>query len=293
MVSTYLDLKLKEEYDDLEYSKIVDGYKCDRYLTLRVNTIKSNKEEIIKVFNDNNINYEKVSFYKDAFVIKNKNILDIQKLSIYEDGKIYIQSLSSMIPPLILNPLSNENILDMTAAPGSKTSEMAALSNNMALIMAVEKDKIRCDRLKYNLEKLGVKKVNVINSDSSNLDENYKFDKILLDAPCTGVGTINENDDIKIDEDILKRSTNRQIKLINKAIKLLKKGGILVYSTCSILKEENEYVIEETLKSDEVELIKIDNFDRIDLLKTDIDGTLCICPNKYFEGFYVAMLKKL
>ena len=197
-----------------------------------------------------------------------------------------------MIPPLYLEPKENESILDMTAAPGSKTSEIAALSNNTSLITAVEKDKYRCERLKYNLDKLGVKKVNVLNKDANFLDEFYSFDKILLDAPCSGSGTLTIDTIDSFNEELLNKSVQRQTKLINKAIKLLKKDGILIYSTCSVLKEENEEIINKLLDTKKVELVKINN-EELPLLKTTIDGVLCVCPNKYFEGFFIAVLKKL
>ena len=284
--------KLNEEYDNA--NEIIKSYDNKRYLTLRVNTLKNNIDEIENVFTKNNIEYEKVSFYKDAFIILKKELKDITNLDIYNDGKIYVQSLSSMLPPLFIDPKENENILDMTAAPGSKTSEIAALSNNTCLITAVEKDKFRCEKLKYNLEKLGVKKVSVLNSDATILDEFYSFDKILLDAPCSGSGTLDDNNINNFSKELIDKSIQRQRKLINKAIKLLKKDGILVYSTCSILKEENENIINEILETNDLELIKIDNskYD-LPILKTAIDGTLCIYPNKYFEGFFVAILKKL
>ena len=282
---------LKKEYAN--YKEITDGYKEKKYVTLRVNVLKSNVEEVESILKNENIEYEKVNFYRDALVIKNKDVKDLLSLDIYKDGKIYLQSLSSMLPPLFIDPKENENILDMTAAPGSKTSEIAALSNNTSLITAVEKDKYRCERLKYNLDKLGVKKVNVINKDANFLDEFYSFDKILLDAPCSGSGTITNINDF--DNNLIDKSVERQTKLINKAIKLLKKDGILVYSTCSILKEENEDIIKKVLDDNLVELIKIDisKYNELPLLNTNIDGVLCVCPNKYFEGFFVALLKRL
>ena len=281
---------LKKEYDN--YKDILDGYKEKRYVTLRVNTLKSNIDEIEAIFNNNNIEYERVNFYKDALIIKNKEVNDLLDLDVYKEGKVYLQSLSSMIPPLYLDPKENESILDMTAAPGSKTSEIAALSNNTSLITAVEKDKYRCERLKYNLDKLGVKKVNVLNKDANSLDEFYSFDKILLDAPCSGSGTLTVDTIDSFNEELLNKSVQRQTKLINKAVKLLKKDGILIYSTCSVLKEENEEIINKLLDTKEVELVKIKN-EELPLLKTTIDGVLCVCPNKYFEGFFIAVLKKL
>ena len=119
---------LKNEYDN--YNEILDGYKQKRYVTLRVNTLKTSVEEIESILNKENIEYEKVDFYKDAIIIKNRIENELLDLDIYKEGKIYLQSLSSMLPPLFIDPKENENILDMTAAPGSKTSEIAALSNN-------------------------------------------------------------------------------------------------------------------------------------------------------------------
>ena len=292
MIPDFLKDKLSNQYDNI--NDIIDGYLIDRYTTIRVNTIKSNIDEIKSIFDSENIKYESVSFYKDALVIINKDESDIIKLDVYNEGKIYMQSLSSMIPPIILNPKDNENILDMTAAPGSKTSQIAALADNKCLITAVEKDKYRCERLKYNLEKLGVKKVSVLNKDANLLDDYFLFDKILLDAPCSGSGTLNKENINSFSEELINKSIKKQRSLINKAISILKKDGILVYSTCSILREENEDIINEVLKENKVELIKIDNkFNDILLLKTKIDSTLCIKPTKYFEGFFVAILKKL
>ena len=286
-----LEEKLKEYYDN--YQDIINGYNEKRYVTLRINTLKSNALEVKEILKKENIDYEEVAFYENALVIKNKEEKDIIELDIYKEGKIYLQSLSSMLPPLFLDPKDNESILDMTAAPGSKTSQIAALAYNKVLITAVEKDKFRCEKLKYNLDKLGVKKVNVINVDANRLDDFYSFDKILLDAPCSGSGTLNSKEFNNFDYNLVIKSVERQTKLINKALKLLKKDGILVYSTCSILKEENENIINEVIKNNDVEVLPLNlNLDSIPKLDTLISNTLCVCPNKYFEGFFVTILKK-
>ena len=136
--------ELYEMYSPVTVDKILLGMTDDRYLTLRVNTIKYNIYDLMKYFRERNIKFERVPWYSDALVIKNANEKDIQKLDIYEKGYIYFQSLSSMVPPLALNPKKGEKILDMTAAPGSKTTEMAALMENDGEILANELDKIRC-----------------------------------------------------------------------------------------------------------------------------------------------------
>ena len=292
MIPEFLINKIKEQYPN-DYEKIIDGYNQKRVSSLRINTIKSTKEEITNILKENNINYEEISWYNDALIIEDIN--KVKELNIYSEGKIYFQSLSSMIPPIVVNPKQNELILDMTAAPGGKTTQMAALSNNTAMITATEKNKIRSDRLKYNIEKQGAKKISVINTDARNLDEYFKFDKILLDAPCSGSGTLQTQEDINISEDLVNRSINFQTELIKEAIKHLNKNGELIYSTCSILKEENEKILEQVLSDNSLKLIPITELDTTDipLLPSNYKEVITVCPSTYYEGFFVAKITKL
>lgn len=293
-VSAFLYNKLREQYNYDIANEIVKSYKEKRYLTFRVNTLKATVFDVKKQLDLNDIKYEEVSWYKEAFVIPNGDINEIKKLNMYINGEIYLQSLSSMIPPLILNSLEGDNILDMAASPGSKTTQIAALTNNKCLITAVEKNRIRLERLKYNIEKLGAKKINILNIDATKLDDFYSFDKILLDAPCSGSGTLNifDNSLPNFTEELIERSSKIQYRLLKKAIKLLKSGHEIIYSTCSILKEENEDIINKILEEENVELIAIENNFSCETLPVSIKGTLCIKPNKYFEGFFVAKLRK-
>lgn len=294
-IPEFLYNKLINDYGESLTNKIIEGYNKKRLLTLRVNSIKSNIKEIKEVLDNLNIKYESVSWYKDALVI-NGDIKDITELDIYKNGLIYVQSLSSMLPPLVLNPMANENILDMTAAPGSKTTQIAALSNNNALITAVEKNKIRIERLKYNIDKLGAKRISIISKDARNIDDYFSFDKILLDAPCSGSGTVlvSDNSINNITEELITRSVSTQYELLEKAIKVLKPNHELVYSTCSILKEENEENVKKIMDKYNLKIIPIDTneYEGIELLPVSIDGTMCVCPNEYYEGFFVAKLKK-
>ncbi len=109
----------------------------------------------------------------------------VQDLEIYKNGEIYLQSLSSMMPVIALEPKAKENILDMAAAPGGKTTQIATITQNEAFITACEKNKIRAERLKYNIEKQGAKSINVLIEDARNLSNYFSFDKILLDVPCS------------------------------------------------------------------------------------------------------------
>ena len=284
---------LLEQYGNNITNKIIEGYSNKRKVTLRVNTIKSNKDKIKEDLKKANIKFSEVDWYNDALIIENVRENEIKKLDIYENGEIYLQSLSSMLPPIILEPKPNENILDMAAAPGGKTTQIAALSNNETMITACEKNKIRAERLRYNLEKQGARRVNVMLEDARKIDDFFSFDKILLDAPCSGSGTIDINN-INITKELINRSAKTQEELLKKALKILKKGRMMVYSTCSILYQENENILKKVLEKANVEIIPIDQtiFKDIPLLPVEIDGTICVCPNELYEGFFVAKIIK-
>lgn len=286
------------QYGENISNKIIKGYSQKRPVTLRANTLKTNISYIKNFFDNLGFKYKEVSWYTDALIMENISIDQIKNLEIYKSGEIYLQSLSSMIPPIILSPQENENILDMASAPGGKATQMLALSSNKAFITACEKNKIRAERLKYNINLQSANRINVMVKDSRTLDDFLSFDKILLDAPCSGSGTININDN-KLEkyftEDLVNRSTKIQFNLLKKAITLLKPGHEMIYSTCSILAKENEEILQHFIKSNKVEIVPIDlsQFSDIDILPVSIDGTLCICPSDLYEGFFVAKLKKI
>lgn len=296
-VPDFLYNMLIEQYGEEVSNKIIEGFGQNRKLTLRINKLKTAVENVKKVLTDLNIKFSEVSWSEEALIIEETTKQEILELEIYKNGEIYLQSLSSMIPALILNPEANENILDMAAAPGGKTTQMSAISNNLALITACEKNKIRAERLKYNIQKQGANRVNVLVEDSRKLDDNFSFDKILLDAPCSGSGTINIFDE-KLNKYFTKELVDRSIKtqkeLLQKAIKVLKKGGEMVYSTCSILKQENEENIEKFLKNNQLEIVPIDIelLKDIPLLPSKIECVITVCPNELYEGFFVAKLRK-
>lgn len=297
-IPEFLQKILINEYGEDITNQIIDGYSANRPTTFRVNTLKVDVKQIENKLNELSIGFNKVPWNDKAFIIEDIDINKIKELDIYKNGEIYLQSLSSMIPPIVVDPKEGENILDMAAAPGGKTTQMACMSNNKAMITACEKNKIRAERLKYNLEKQGTSRVTVMLKDARRLDDFFSFDKILLDAPCSGSGTLNlDNDNVEkfFTEELIDRSVKTQKELIKKAIKVLKINGELIYSTCSILKEENEKIVEEILKSGNMEVIPIDRklFEGVPLLPVKLEGTICVCPNNLYEGFFVAKLKKI
>ncbi len=293
----FLEEKLEKQYGTKITKEIIEGYQTKRKTTLRINTIKSNIEEIKNELEKEKIEYETVKWSKEALIIKNADEKTIQEMEIYKNGKIYLQSLSSMLPPIILEPKEETDILDMAAAPGGKTTQIAAITNNKAHITACEKNKIRAERLKYNVDKQGATCVFIMPKDSRFIDDFFSFDQILLDAPCSGSGTLDYNDaniEKYFTKQLIERSTTTQKTLLKKAINLLKPGHEMVYSTCSILSCENEDVVESILKDGKAEIIPIsfEGIESLPVLPTKIPGTLCVCPTELYEGFFVTKIRK-
>ena len=287
---------IKEQYGEEIAEKIFNGYLKRRNVSFRVNTLKASKEEVVKVLNDKGIKYDIPLWYEDAFVLKNVVEKNIECEDVYEEGKIYLQNLSSMLPPILLEPKEKKDILDMTAAPGGKTTEIAALTNNKAYITACEKNKVRADRLRYNLKKQGTNAY-VIEKDATMLDSFLKFDQILLDAPCSGSGTIiltEESEDVRLTDGYMEKLEKVQTKLLDKAITLLKSGEEMVYSTCSILYRENEHIVNKFLKANRIEIVPTDKskFIGIEFLPCKFEDALLVMPNENYEGFFAIKIRK-
>ena len=297
IVPEFLIEMLNKQYGEEITSKILEGYSQKRMVTFRVNTLKTSIEKIEEVLKNNNIEFEKVSWSDVAYIVKNVREDTLKELEIYKNGEIYLQSLSSMLPPIVLEPKENTDILDMCAAPGGKTTELASLTNNNANITACELNKIRIEKLKYNIEKQGATSVYIMQEDSRRINDFFSFDNILLDAPCSGSGTLNVEDvnlEKTFTEKLIEKSQKAQLELLNKAVKILKQGQEMVYSTCSILNKENEEIVSKILKNNKVEIVPIEfkGKEELPLLPTKIDGTLCVMPTELYEGFFIAKIRK-
>ena len=295
MLPEFLTEKLKEQYGDI--TGIVDGYSRKRRTTLRVNTLKSSVEEVTEELNRAGIRFEPAPFSDIAYMLTDATEKDVMALPLFEEGKIYLQSYSSMLPPLVLEPAGGDDILDMAAAPGGKTTQMAAMTGNKASITACERHPIRAEKLKHNLEVQGAGKVFVMVTDARQLDDFFSFGKILLDAPCSGSGTVYADDpDLEktLTPALIGKCKKTQLALLKKAIGLLKKGGTLVYSTCSILKEENEEIVKAAIQGSKVEIVPIElpGTEQLPLLPVTLPGTLCVRPTEEYEGFFVAKMIK-
>ena len=288
----FLKNLLEKEYDEKKVDEIIKGYNLKRKTTFRLNTLKFSEDEILKRLDSLNIKYTKYPYLDNAYItdIEAKDYLNTD---IVKDGIIYFQSISSMLPAYFLNAKENETILDMCAAPGGKTIVLAQLLNNKVEITSNEVNKIRFERLKHNLETLGVRSY-LLNMDGLRLDDYFRFDKILLDAPCSGSGTLdlsNQKQMKSFSFELVKNSSLLQEKLLNKALTILKPNSDMIYSTCSILEDENEKVLNKVLKKHNAKIVPIE-MKNVPTLDTKIAGTLKVMPNELFEGFFIAKIHK-
>ncbi|MCX8058492.1 MAG: RsmB/NOP family class I SAM-dependent RNA methyltransferase [Spirochaetes bacterium] len=249
---------LYNAFEPSVYNKILNSFRIKRPTTFRVNLLKSTRNEIIDILKKGSDKFKEYPLIRDSFIFNENIDKKILNESIVKEGKIYLQSLSSMLPVLILKPNIGEKILDLAAAPGSKTSQIASMTDNLAIIDSVEPNYIRFERLKHNIELLGVKNINLYNLNGEDFfkllkerftkNKNFEiYDKILFDAPCSGEGKVNFLDKnsykfYKIKN--LKKFQKTQINLIEGSFNYLKKGGVLIYSTCTLNPYENEQVID-------------------------------------------------
>lgn len=302
-VPEFFGSRLLSQYGSDDAERICAGLAQERPVTLRVNTLKSTAPAAMEALRAAGIRFQTVSWSPEALILENVREKEIRELSLYQNGEIYLQSLSSMLPPLLLDPHEKECILDMAAAPGGKTTQLAALSGGLAQITACERNRFRAERLQYNLKKQGASRVSLLVTDAARLDPLFSFDKILLDAPCSGSGILRlsdredaaqPGDGGPFSEELIRRSAKTQETLLRKALQLLKPGGELVYSTCSVLREENEAILEKVLPSFPAEIIPIRHpmTDGLPLLPAALPGVCCVCPTGLFEGFFMARIVK-
>ena len=297
-VPAYLAQLLRAQYGEETAERIAQGYAAQRAVTLRANPLKTDAQTVRERLAALGIETSPVPWYADAMIVRGAREDALTGLDLYERGEIYLQSLSSMIPPLLLGAKPGENVLDMAAAPGGKTTQIAALTGNQAMVTACEMNKIRAERLRYNVQRQGATRVTVMNIDSRNLDDLFSFDRILLDAPCSGSGTVQMGSlrsKGQFSREFLSRTTKQQEALLGKALRLLRPGCEMIYSTCSVLAQENEEIVSRVLRKTGAQVVPLElaAFESVPRLPVSIPGTLCVAPDELHEGFFVAKIRRM
>lgn len=300
-----------------KFQDICRTFLIERKTTFRINKLKTNMHKLRKDLLDAHIKFREIQDIPGAFALEKTTLRDLQKTDIYNNGEIYVQNLSSMVPVFVMfedddiEQNSNVKILDLCAAPGGKTTHIASLTNNEAEILAVEKIRPRYFKLKANLDMQGASEsVKAINTNGQAIfkENEEQFDYVLVDAPCScesGFDANNPRSYAYWSKRKINECRSKQKRLLFAGLKCLKKGGTLVYSTCTMSPEENEFVVNWALKrfADEVVLedikfpikssIKgITNWKEKDY-NPQVTKTKRIIPTDIMESFYVAKFKKV
>lgn len=259
---------------------------------IRINNLKINEKEIIKRLKNKEITINKVPFLKTGYYTDSD--FSIGSTEEYLLGFYYIQEAASQCVCEILDPNQNDLVLDMCAAPGSKTTHLSELMKNKGTIIALDNHSKRIKSLNNNIERMGCSNIIVYKKDAIYADDLcIQFDKVLLDAPCSGNFLLETDWFEKRKIEDIKKNSVQQKKLISTAINVLKKNGILVYSTCSLEPEENEEIIEYALNNFNVELKEI----QIKIGEHGLTEKTRLCKRFWPEktgtqGFFIAKLFK-
>jgi len=243
-----------DRYEDVipNFDEFLDVLEQPQPNDVRVNTLKSSVEKVKQLLEEEGIDYARRDEHKQFFSLDSAP----GKSYPHWRGDYYVQEFSSAIPPMVLDPQPGERVLDMCAAPGSKTTQMAAMMNNNGVIQANDVRMQRTRSLLANIYRTGAVNVEVTECDGRQLPEDETFDKVLVDVPCSGEGNAREKPELRegADPERINSLATLQKQLLEKAFRLCREGGTVVYSTCTFAPEENELVVREFL--DEAELVK-------------------------------------
>lgn len=244
-----------------ELKKYLESSDTERPVTIRTNTLKTRRKELAQDLINLGINVDPIDWSKEGLIVYDSPV-PIGATATYLAGHYILQGAGSFLPVMALSPQPNERILDLSAAPGGKTTHIAQLMKNTGVIFANDISKERCRAVSANCHRLGVNNTVISYKDGRFFSKTMiGFDRVLLDAPCTGTGVAVKDPSVKANKDYkdVKRCSHLQRELLLAAIDCCdarsQKGGIIVYSTCSILVEENEAVIEYALKRRNVKLV--------------------------------------
>lgn len=275
--------KFCDEYGNEEAANICQNLNLRPNISVRLNRLKDK------------IELGEKGILEDFRVITGTK--NITKTKEYIEGNITIQDEAAGLSSFILAPKEGEMVLDACSAPGGKTTYLAELMCNQGNIVAWDIYEERLKQVKQNAKRLGINIIQTEVHDATKLKEDYveRFDKILLDVPCLGLGVIRRKPDIKWNrqENNIKEISDIQFNILKACSKYLKKNGTLVYSTCSMLKEENDAIIEKFIKDENFEIVDIDKQIPKEFSKITTNNMVQFLPSQKHDGFFITMLKKI
>ena len=289
-----------------ECVEFMESNTTPKALTIRTNTLKTKRRELAKTLISRNINLDPLAEWSKVGLKIYSSPVPIGATPEYLAGHYMLQSASSFLPVLALEPQPGEKVLDMCACPGGKTTYIAQLMKNQGIVIANDMKKERIKSLFFNIHRMGIKNCIITNYDGRKFPKFYNsFDRVLLDAPCSGLGVIAKDQSVKVNRTYKEILDNSRVQkeLILAAIDScnVKGSGIIVYSTCSIAVEENEWVVDYALKYRYVKCIEV-GFEvgesglssfREKRFHPSVKNCRRIYPHVHnMDGFFVAKLKK-
>ena len=305
----YMMEKLLDTFNVTDIVDVLEANEVQRPVTIRTNSLKTRRRDLAQALINRGVNLDPVGKWSKVGLVIYSSQVPLGATPEYLAGHYILQGASSLLPVMALAPQENEKILDMAAAPGGKTTHIAALMRNSGLLYANDANKKRCKAVVGNLHRLGITNTVVCSQDGRKIHTVMKgFDRVLLDAPCSGTGVIAKDPSVKTGKDHkdIQLCSHMQKELILSAIDALdansKTGGYLIYSTCSILPEENESVIDYALKKRQVKLVDtgldfgVEGFTKFRDFRyhPSLNLTKRYYPHTHnMDGFFVAKLKKL
>ena len=275
--------KICDEYGEEETANICQNLNLRPNISVRINRLKGKMDL-----------GEKGILEDFRTITGTKNITKTKE---YIEGNITIQDEAAGLSSFVLAPKEGEIVLDACSAPGGKTTYLAELMHNKGKIVAWDIYEERLKQVEQNAKRLGIDIIQTEVHDATKLKEEYveKFDKILLDVPCLGLGVIRRKPDIKWNrqEEDIKEISDIQFNILKTCSKYLKRNGTLVYSTCSMLKEENDAIIEKFIKEENFETVNIEEQIPNEFSKITTKDMVQFLPSQKHDGFFITMLKKI
>jgi 16S rRNA (cytosine967-C5)-methyltransferase len=285
-------------YDKISFlnhrEDILKKHASEPNITIRINTLKTTKDELIAKLKDLGVDVEESKHFDNSLIVKNnKDILLLNNL--FDEGYYYVQNESSQLVSHILNPNTGDKVLDTCSAPGGKTTHLAEIMNNNGIIKAYENDIIRLEKVKNNSKKLGINIIETYLNDSSEVVLDEKYDKILIDAPCTsaGISSIHPEVLLRLDEKNINLYSKIQKDILRNILTQVEKGTEIVFSTCTLFEEENTKNMKYIKKNFDVEFVDFKEQLKNYNIKSQYDGYgHYIIPDEYLIPFYITKIVK-
>ncbi|MGE5629356.1 MAG: 16S rRNA (cytosine(967)-C(5))-methyltransferase RsmB [Solirubrobacterales bacterium] len=282
------------QYEIDDVIRILQGLNMRPYVTVRVNNLKTTYEDALKALEESGYDVEEGEVCPEAVIIKKGS--SIENNPLYIKGEISVQDESAMLVAPIMDLTENMNVLDLCSAPGGKACHAAEIMNNTGKVYAFDIQENKLSLINENVKRLGIKNITVSRLDASKYLEKLaqSGDRVLIDVPCSGIGIIRKKPEIKWTKDLIgtRNLVNIQRSIMENASRYTKNGGKLIYSTCTLNKEENEDNIKWFIEKHNqftIEPIYLGKFSNVIYHK---EGYVTILPNENMDGFFICKMKK-